>query len=247
MKVLRSLLLLRQIDFDTVEQVAACGADAVILDLTGSLGSEEADAIRLDVACSLAAGRGGEADAPLVFAQIDPLDTRQGERDLEAFASFGPAGIVLPGARTGADVQHLGARLAVIEAKNGLPDGSCAILPLVTQTAASLFGLGTYAGCSPRLMGLAWGADDVLAAVGAAPQMRSGSDVAMVCQLARTLTLVGARAAGVQPIDTAYAALADEAGLARECEMARCDGFTGKIALSVAQAQIINDVFGRSA
>lgn len=242
---MRSLLLLRVDDFSGVAPVRASGADAVIFDLTGSL-ERGGDDQRLDIACGFARAAQRDGRLPRVLALINALDAEQADRELEAIMPFAPWGIVLSGARTGADVQRLGSRLAVHEALNGLPDGSCAILPMATQTAASLFGLGTYAGCSPRLMGLAWSAPDVAAALGAKEHRRSDGGFTEPCALARALTLFGARAAGAAPIDTPFEDLRDEAGFRLDCEAARRDGFTGKIALNGAQARIINEVFAGS-
>ena len=247
MKTLRSLLLIRKVGLSVVSLATDCGADAVIFDLTGSPGSDDADHLRVDALCGMAAAAQADHTLPRVFALINDLNSEQADRDLAAIMPSMPAGIVLPGARTGADVQHLGARLAVLEAQHGLPAGSCAILPMVAQTAASLFGLGSYAGCSPRLMGLAWSAQDFSAALGAQADGRTGGAFTLACQVARSLTLVGARAAGVQPIDTPFPDLCDEEALARECEIARREGFTGKIALSAAQVRIINEIFDRQA
>ena len=62
-------------------------------------------------------------------------------------------------------------------------------------------------------------------------------------RLARALCLAGASSAQVQPIDTVYVDFRAEAGLKRECEEARRDGFTGKMAIHPAQVAIINEVF----
>ncbi len=62
-------------------------------------------------------------------------------------------------------------------------------------------------------------------------------------RLARSLCLAGAAAAQVQAIDTVYVDFRNEAGLRRECEEARRDGFTGKMAIHPAQVAIINEVF----
>jgi citrate lyase subunit beta/citryl-CoA lyase len=57
------------------------------------------------------------------------------------------------------------------------------------------------------------------------------------------LCLAGAAAAQVQAIDTVYVDFRNDAGLRRECEEARRDGFTGKMAIHPAQVPIINEVF----
>jgi citrate lyase subunit beta/citryl-CoA lyase len=62
-------------------------------------------------------------------------------------------------------------------------------------------------------------------------------------QLARSLCLAGAAAAQVPAIDTVYVDFRNDAGLRRECEEARRDGFTGKMAIHPAQVAVINEVF----
>ena len=62
-------------------------------------------------------------------------------------------------------------------------------------------------------------------------------------RLARMLCLAGAAAAEVPAIDTVYVDFRDSDGFRRECEEARRDGFTGKMAIHPAQVPIINEVF----
>ena len=62
-------------------------------------------------------------------------------------------------------------------------------------------------------------------------------------RLARSLCLAGAAAARVQAIDTVYIDFRNSDGLRRECEEARRDGFTGKMAIHPAQVEVINAVF----
>ena len=61
--------------------------------------------------------------------------------------------------------------------------------------------------------------------------------------LARALTLVGAVASEVEPIDTVFPAYRDHAGLRRECAGAARDGFTGKMAIHPDQVAVINELF----
>ena len=96
---------------------------------------------------------------------------------------------------------------------------------------------------SKRLNGLTWGAEDLSVELGAeANRDRDGHFLAPY-QLARSLCLAGAAAAQVQAIDTVYVDFRNEAGLRREFEEARRDGFIGKMAIHPAQVAIINEVF----
>ena len=106
-----------------------------------------------------------------------------------------------------------------------------------------MFLAGTYGGASKRLKGLTWGAEDLSVELGAeANRDRDGHFLAPY-QLARSLCLAGAAAAQVQAIDTVYVDFRNDAGLRRECEEARRDGFTGKMAIHPGQVAAINEVF----
>jgi citrate lyase subunit beta / citryl-CoA lyase len=68
-----------------------------------------------------------------------------------------------------------------------------------------------------------------------------------VLELARSLCLVAAGAAGVQAIDGVHANFRDSDGLTRECARARRDGFTAKLAIHPDQVSVINAAFTPSA
>src|SRR3546814_13609737 len=61
--------------------------------------------------------------------------------------------------------------------------------------------------------------------------------------MVRSLTLLGARAAGVEPIETLFVDFRDSDGLLASCRAARAEGFTGRIAIHPAQVDIINAAF----
>ena len=241
---MRSLLFVPADDARKLATALASGADALIFDLTAASAQARMDHARQSLRDFIFNARRIK-ERPRLFVRINGLETGMAGLDLDAIMPAGPDGVVLPNSRSGADVQHLGAKIAVREAENGLPDGGCAILPIVTETAASLFGLASYAGSSQRLLGMAWSAQTLAAALGAQTTRLADGAYAAPYQLARTLTLVGARAAQAEPIDAVFTDVSDEAGLRAECEAALQDGFTGKLAIHPAQVPIINEVFGQ--
>jgi citrate lyase subunit beta/citryl-CoA lyase len=238
---LRSLLFAPGDAPAKMEKAAACGADAVILDLEDSVAEpNKAQARRLAAAFLAARPR---PRSPALWVRINPLNTADALADLAAVVAAGPDGIVLPKPDSAADVARLDHYLAALEAQAGLAGPPIAILPIATETPRSVFALGSYAGSSPRLAGLTWGAEDLPAAVGAAVSRWDDGGYTDLCRFARTVCLAGAAAAEVAPIETVYPAFRDLEGLRAYAARGRQEGFTGMMAIHPAQVAVINEVF----
>lgn len=217
------------------------GADVVILDLEDSVAES-----RKAIARGLAREAAREAPGT-VAVRINPLTGDHAAADIAAVVRAAPDFIVLPKSEAGRDVTELSARLAVAEAEAGIAEGATGIMAIATETAASLFGLGTYRGASARLKAMAWGAEDLSTALDARRTRLPGGALTDAFAMARTLCLAGAHAAGVAPIDTVFTAFKDEKGLFAECKAAAADGFYGKMAIHPAQVALINAAFTPSA
>ncbi len=239
---MRSLLFVPADSPRKLEKSAGSGADALIVDLEDSVALAAKPAAREAARAFIAATR-ALSPRPRLILRINALDSGLADADLDAVMSAAPDAIMLPKARDGADIQHLGLKLAVREAENDLADGATQIIAIATETAGSIFGLGSYTGASRRLAGLTWGAEDLSAALGSESTRLVDGSFTDPYRLARALTIFAARAADAEPIDTVFVNFRDDAGLRAECEAARRDGFTGKMAIHPGQVAIINEVF----
>ncbi|MEM8665848.1 MAG: CoA ester lyase, partial [Pseudomonadota bacterium] len=172
----------------------------------------------------------------------NPLGTEDAARDL-AVLEAGPGFVVLPKCGCGQDATELAARLSVAEAEAGLEEGTVRIMAIATETAASLFTLGTYEGATQRLAAMAWGMEDLSTALSATRTRDQSGTLTGPYALARTLCLASAHAAGVAPLDTVHTNIRDEGGLAQDCRDAVTDGFYGKMAIHPAQVAVINEAF----
>jgi citrate lyase subunit beta/citryl-CoA lyase len=224
---LRSLLFVPGDRPDRMEKALGSGADALILDLEDAVAPDAKLAAREAIAAFLRRER-----ALPLYVRINPLDGGLASADLAAILPARPDGIVLPKAEGGASVEAL-ARF----------DVAVPILPIATETAAAVFTLGSYAGVAERLAGLTWGAEDLPAAIGAAASREADGSYTPPYQLARSLTLFGAHAAGVPAIETVYPDFRDLDGLAAYAARGRRDGFTGMMAIHPAQVPVINAAF----
>ncbi len=225
-----------------LDEALTCGADVLVLDVRES----DAAAARraregarhwLERSCGL-------APWPLLAVRIERVAS---ESELADIMPGRPDGIVLRGCRSPADVEQLAARLAVHEAELGIEDGATAILGSIADCAAGLMGLmaAGYVGL-PRLAGLTWDAARLAEDLRAEPASSSVSKPdSGPLALARTMTLVAARAAGILAIDTLEEPARPQS-LPEHCRMIRRMGYSGKMVRHAAEVTIVNGAFAEA-
>ena len=205
---------------------------------------DEAKAAARDLSATMV--RRHRSAKPL-FVRINGLSSPFAQEDVEAIVPVAPFGLMLPKCEGAHDVARLDRETALHEARHGLPAGDIRILPIVTETAASLFDLGSYARePNARLWGMLWGAEDLAADVGASSNREDGAYTSPFA-LARNLCLFGAVAARVMPVDAVYTDFRDAEGLRQEANAAAAAGFAAKAAIHPSQVPVINAAFTPSA
>ena len=205
-------------------------ADAVILDLEDSVAPAQKLVAR-EIVRGLDAGA-----APQLWVRVNPLASEYLKDDLEVLANSAIHGIVLPKAECGTDVEQLASRT-----------GNIPIHAIVTETAASLFGLMSYRLPGIPLAAMSWGAEDLSAALGASSKYDSDGALSFTYRMARSLCLAGAVSSGAQPVDGVFADFRDSEGLRAEAKAAAREGFTGKLAIHPDQVAVINAAFSPGA
>ena len=227
---LRSLLFVPADRPERFAKAAASGADAIILDLEDSVAPERKAFGREAIAEWLASPRDGVA-----FVRVNPLDGDHTRADLASVLPAAPDGIMLPKAEGAAGIQAL---IALADGANVPP-----ILPIATETPAAIFQLGTFRQVREKLAGLAWGAEDLPASGGASTAREEDGRYTAPFEMARSLTLFAAHAAGVPAIDTVFPRIEAMDDLKAYIGRARRDGFTGMMAIHPVQVAAINEGF----
>ena len=218
------------------------GADALILDLEDSVAAANRPTAR-KLARDFLEAHG--SDRILRYVRVNPLASGIALDDLAATVAGRPDGILLPKCVPD-DIRTLDHYLAAFEAAAGMHAGKIRIVAIATETPQAVFVLGGYAGVSPRLEAITWGAEDLSACLGGNNKTIEG-DYDGPYRLARSLCLLAAAAAGVVAIDTIYTDFKDPDSLKAECLAARRSGFAAKMAIHPAQLATINDAFSVSA
>ncbi len=209
-------------------------ADVVILDLEDSVAPDNKPQAR-EVLQEFLSDR--PETTSQIYVRVNPLDSGLTQLDIQAAIPHQPDGFMLPKTNSGSDVKQFASSL-----KAQLPI-IAPIIAIATETAASLFNLGTYGNLDANLNAMTWGAEDLSNALGATTARDDAGTLTGPYRMARNLCLAGARAAMVEPIDSVYTNFKDPEGLRAESLAAARDGFSGKMAIHPNQVEIINDVF----
>ena len=247
--ILRSMLFVPADSEKKLAKADGTGADAVILDLEDSVSAPRKEAARGLIGEFLRA-RPQAARKARIFMRINPLGTDAPLHDLAAIGPDLPDGIVLPKCSGPEDVAWLSARLDDLENRTGAVKGTTKIVAIAGETARGVLALNAYAASRPnlsRLIGLTWGPWDLAADLGAASNQDIDGNFSFTYRMAMSMTLLAAKAAGVQAIDTVYADLKDDARLLAWCKFVRREGWNGKLAIHPAQVPIIHEGFRPSA
>jgi citrate lyase subunit beta/citryl-CoA lyase len=205
------------------------GPDGVILDLEDSVAPAEKDAARAVVRNALRTidFRGAER-----MVRIN-----QGERGLEDLDWVVPHGVqlvLLPKVEDPAQVTAAAARIADLQSAHGAA-GQVLLMPII-ESALGAWKAYEIAAAHPTVVGLAIGLEDYTADIGA-QRTNAGAESLW----ARAQVLNGARAAGVQPIDTVFSDVADMEGLRASCLEAKGLGFVGKGCIHPRQIAVVHD------
>jgi citrate lyase subunit beta / citryl-CoA lyase len=241
---LRSLLFVPGDSERKQAKALHAGADALILDLEDSVAEAALPAARARVREFLTAQAPG-ARAQQLWVRPNSLASGKLVEDLSAIIAGRPDGVVLPKVSSVREVHEAGRHLSELEEKAGLGKASTRLIVIATETPRALLTLGEYAPetVGERLTGLTWGMEDLSAVIGALAKTEPDGSLTPVFELARSLCLIAAAAAGAQAIDGVHADFRDREGLERDVARARRDGFTGKLAIHPDQVPVINAAF----
>lgn len=209
--------------------------DVAMFDLEDGVPPHQKDDARELVTSFLERGPGG----PRRFVRINAVRSERLEPDLEAVIRPGLEGLILPKIEEPDEVRLLDSILNDRERKVGLEGGRVQLVAAI-ESARGLLHAPAIAACSPRLLGLMFGAEDLSLDIGLSTK-REGE--ARELLYARSSLVIAAASAHVESIDGVWPDYRDPEGLREDAVQARRLGFTGKSTFHPGQIDIINEVF----
>lgn len=209
------------------------GPDSIMLDLEDSVTMAEKDTARLLVYNALKTIDYGDTE---MVVRINPLSTPYGKKDIEAVVKAGVDVIRMPKTETADEVREVEAEIEKVERELGCL-GRTQIMAAI-ESALGVVNAYAIATASPRMMGIALGAEDYCANL-KTERTPEGTELL----LARQTIVVAARAAGIDALDTVYSNLNDMETFRKEVETIKKMGFDGKSIINPRQIEIVNEVF----
>lgn len=220
-----------------IEKALGLGADAVMLDIEDGVAPGEKDTARKLIGEAL--GRERLSGSPARFVRINAIGHARMDADLEAVVRPGLDGLVLPKVETAEEVLKVEAIVREREPALKIERDSVKLL-IAIESPKGLLNAPAIAACSPRVVGLMFGAEDFGREMGL-PTAREGEARDML--YARSAMAVAAASARVQAVDGVWVDLKDAEGLWGFARQSRRLGFSGMSLIHPSQIDPINSVF----
>lgn len=237
MELIRSLIFVPGNRANMLERARSFNADIIMVDLEDSVPpAEKANA--KDLATEWVPVL--RAEGQRVMVRVNSLDTGLTRTELEAVVSQHLYGVSLGKVESVWNIKDVDRVLTALEPAAGIQPGSIKIIPWI-ESAKAVWGAREIAESSPRIVAIAFGAEDFTNDMGT-ERTDAGEEVSVP----RAMVPVAAKAGDVASLDSPYVNFQDRDGLRRDAKRGRQMGFTGKFAIHPSQLDTINEVFSPS-
>lgn len=198
---------------------AAARSDTVILDLEDAVNPDAKAQARSHLAASA-------LDPDRTIVRVNPVGTPDLDDDLAALRATPYRTVMLAKTSSAADVRVL-ARYDVVA---------------LVETAAGVVHAAEIA-AQPNVVGLMWGAEDLVASLGGTSSRRADASYRDVAVHARSVVLLAAGAHGKAAIDAVHLDIGDVDGLAAEATDAAASGFTATSCIHPSQVDVVRAAY----
>jgi len=202
---------------------AADRSDAVILDLEDAVAPADKSRARNAI---IGQPDGDRLEPARTIVRVNPVGTAEFEADLEALAATPYRTVMLAKAESAAQLTALAGYQVIA----------------LCETAAGIVNAAAIA-AQPNVVGLMWGAEDLLASLGGLSSRNDDGGYRAVALHSRSAVLLAAKAAGKEAIDSVYVNIPDLDGLAVESQDAVASGFGAKACIHPNQVAVVREAY----
>lgn len=234
----RSMLFVPGANAAMISNAFIYPADALMFDLEDSVILREKDAARRLVFHALQHPFYQEIET---IVRVNALDSPWGVEDLEAVVRGGADIVRLPKTDSAQDVLAMDDAISAIELACWRQPGSTGLLAAI-ESAEGITNAVAIARASPRLIGIALGAEDYVRNL-RTERSPQGTELLF----ARCSLLQAARAAGIQAFDTVYSDASNDQGFLQEAALIKQLGFDGKSLINPRQIDLLHNLYAPTA
>lgn len=208
--------------------------DSIILDLEDAVSVNQKDAARDLVVEALKTLDFGSCERVI---RINGRHTPFCEEDIRALVPVKPDVLRLAMTETPEDITWADLLITEVEGKCGIRTGTVKLMAAI-ETAKGVLNAQRISRASERLVAMSFGAEDFTNSI---HSERTPDGLELLT--ARSMIVMAARAAGIQPIDTVYSNVDDDDGFRVDVQRAKQMGFAGKSCVHPRQVAIVHEVF----
>lgn len=217
--------------------------DAVMLDLEDGVAPSEKQAARDQISATLDQLARSTSRKPAIYVRTNAVGDERLFADLAAVVRPGLDGLVVPKVSATQEIETMEELLDRLEPGNGLPRNQTRLL-IAIESPRGLLRAFDLASASPRVIGLALGAEDFARAMGL-PLKREEEATELL--YVRSALTCAAAAAGVQAVDAVWTDLNDLDGCEQFARQGRRLGFTGMSVIHPSQIEFVNSAYSPTA
>lgn len=219
-----------------MESASRSDADVLLLDIEDSVQPSSNKQVARDNIVRYI--QNGKFKNRKIFPRVNDRESGHLLKDVYQLTIEGIEGFTYPKATKGEDIYFFGKLLETIEAEKGFPNSTFKIIPLIETTGAVLNISEICTACPNRTIAIAFGCEDYMTDL----QGKHDFDGQSIF-VARSIIAMGARAAGIIPIDTVHIKIHDLEDLEKNILLAKKLGFEGMLVLNPKELPLVHKYF----
>lgn len=236
--LMRSLMFVPAHNDKLLASASKSDADVLLLDIEDSVQPiKNKQLARNNVINSIESGIFKDK---ILFPRINDRESGQLLKDVMQLSINGVSGFMYPKSKTGEDIYFFDKLLETVEFEKAIPKGTFKIIPLI-ETASAVLHVEEICKASERVIAVAYGSEDFVADLEGIHDIEHSS-----LFTPRAIIAMGARAAGVLPIDTVHIRVHDLEDLEKNLKVSKTLGFEGMLVLHPKEIELVHAYFSPS-
>lgn len=237
-QLFRSLLFVPSHNEKLMTSASNSDADILLLDIEDSVQPTSNKEVARNTVLKYL--KEGHFENKILFPRINDRESGQLLKDVLALTTEGIAGFMYPKAKKGEDIYFFDKLLETVEYEKGIEKGTFKIIPLI-ETASAVLNVEEICRASSRVVAIAFGSEDFITDLEGIHDYEHTS-----LSTPRAIIAMGARAAGVIPIDTVHIRVHDLEDLEKNLIISKNLGFEGMLVLHPKELPLVHQYFSPS-